>query len=128
MSTFKVDTLQSTTGGVTTLTKQHAAKLIVKYDMNGAVQGTSLNCSSVIDTTNGRLSPQFTNSFTNAHYVFQATCSDTLGGSNKAQIVNQDYGGTVSSSETRAGMVEGNGANVYTDAEFCSVTLFGDLT
>ena len=62
-----------------------------------------------------------------ANYVFQATCSDTLGGSNKAQIVNQDYGGTVSSSETRAGIVEGDGANTYTDAEFCSVTLFGDL-
>ncbi len=127
MSTFKVNTLQSVTGGVTTLTKQHAAKLIVKYNMSGAVQGTSLNVYSVVDSATGRHSQQFTKDFTTAKFVFSATTSDTLGGSNHAMIVAQDYGNTVSSSETRVGMVDGDDGNVYSDTDFCSVTLFGDL-
>jgi len=128
MSTLEVSNLNDgTTTVATTFVTNGSAKVIVKYNMSGVIQGTSMNVSSVTDASTGRLSPQFASSFSDANYVFQATCSDTLGGSNKAQIVNQDYGGTVSSSETRASMVEGDGANTYTDAEFCSVTLFGDL-
>ena len=126
MSTLTVTNIKAT-GETASRAVSGVAAVIVKYNMSGVIQGTSMNVSSVTDTSNGRLSPQFTSAFSDANYVFQATCSDTLGGSNKAQIVNQDYGGTVSSSETRAGIVEGDGANTYTDAEFCSVTLFGDL-
>ena len=126
MSTITVTNIKAT-GETASRSATSVAAVIVRYNMSGAIQGTSINVSSITDSATGRLSPQFTNAFTNANYVFQATCSDTLGGSNKAQIVNQDYGGTVSSSETRAGMVDGANANTYTDAEFCSVTLFGDL-
>ena len=132
--TIAFDTLQ-TSGQITGTAKSvdtdyvvsGSAKLSVKYNMSGAIQGTSLNVSSITDTSSGRLEKNFTNSFSNANYIFSATCSDTLGGSNKATVVNQDNSSTVSSSQTRAGMVAGDNGNIYTDAEFCSVNLFGDL-
>ena len=128
MSELRADTITGSDGtSPVTLTGQTAAKLIVKYNMSGAIQGTSLNVSSVTDAASGRQSPQFTSSFSDANYVFSATCSDTLGGSNKAMIVNQDNAGTQSSSETRVSMVDGDNGNIYSDAEFCSVNLFGDL-
>jgi len=111
----------------TTYVINGSAKLAVKYNMSGAIQGTSLNVSSVTDASNGRQSPQFTNSFSDANYVFSATVSDTLGGSSHAMIVNQDYASTVSTSETRVGIVDGDNGNIYSDADFCSVNLFGDL-
>ena len=114
-------------GSATTSLQQGLCKLSVKYNMSGVIQGTSLNVSSITDTATGRLEKNFTNSFSNANYIFSATCSDTLGGSNKATVVNQDNSSTVSSSQTRAGMVAGDNGNIYTDAEFCSVNLFGDL-
>ena len=132
--TIAFDTLQ-TSGQITGTAKSvdtdyvvsGSAKLSVKYNMSGAIQGTSLNVSSITDTSSGRLEKNFTNSFSNANYIFSATCSDTLGGSNKATVVNQDNSSTVSSSQTRAGIVDSANGNTYTDAEFCSVNLFGDL-
>ena len=111
----------------TTYVINGSAKLIVKYNMSGTIQGTSLNVTSVTDAATGRQSPQFVNSFSDANYVLSATCSDTLGGANHAMIANQDYSNTVSSSETRVGIVDGDNGNTFSDADFCSVNLFGDL-
>jgi len=128
MSTLNVaNVTDGTTSVPTGYVVNGSAKVIVKYNASGAIQGTSMNVSSVTDSATGRLSPQFSSSFSNANYVFLATASDTLGGSNKAMIVNQDYGGTVSASETRTGIVSGDNANTYSDPEFCSVSLFGSL-
>lgn len=69
MSTFKVDTLQSTTGGVTTLTKQSAAKAWVNFAGNPvAVNNTSLNISSIDDDGTGQYGVNFTSAMSNATY------------------------------------------------------------
>ena len=83
MSTIKVDTLQSTGGGVTTLTKQTASKYFIKYDaINNEVDG-SLNSSSVSDDETGVQTYNYTNNFTGADYasvagmVSRSTGNDT---------------------------------------------------
>ena len=54
MSTFKVDTLQSTTGGVTTLTKQSAAKAWVNFNGTGTPAfRDSFGASSLSDISGG---------------------------------------------------------------------------
>ena len=55
MSTLKADTIQSTSGGAATLTKQHAAKAWVNF--NGTIHDyyDSFNHSSLTDTWTGQL-------------------------------------------------------------------------
>lgn len=67
MSTFKVDTLQSTTGGAVTLTGQSAAKGWLSSYTEGTVND-SLNISSGTDNASGDATYSFTNSFANVNY------------------------------------------------------------
>ena len=64
MSTFKVDTLQSTTGGVTTLTGQSAAKAfsVINLSSGNAIR-KSLNLASITDIGTGTVESNFTNAF-----------------------------------------------------------------
>ena len=73
MSTFKVDTLQSTTGGVTTLTGQTGAKCWLNYKgtSTNSIRG-SYNVSSVTDNTTGDYTTNFTNSMSSADYSVTA--------------------------------------------------------
>ena len=69
MSTIKVDTVQSSGGGVTALTQQNASKYFIKYDaINNGVDG-SLNNSSVSDDGTGVQTYNYTNNFTGADYA-----------------------------------------------------------
>lgn len=81
MSTFKVDTLQSTTGGVTTLTKQSAAKMWV--DVTGVSTASinkSLNTSGLADNGTGDYTVSFTNNFDSGNYSVVAEVNFTTGG------------------------------------------------
>ena len=69
MSTIKVDTIQSTGGGVTTLTKQTASKYFIKYDAINNGNDGSLNSSSVSDDGTGVQTYNYTNNFTGADYA-----------------------------------------------------------
>jgi hypothetical protein len=69
MSTIKVDTLQSTGGGVTTLTQQNASKYFIKYDAINNGNDGSLNSSSVSDDGTGVQTYNYTNNFTGADYA-----------------------------------------------------------
>ncbi len=126
MSTITVTNIKAT-GETASRAVSGVAAVIVRYNMSGAIQGTSMNVSSVTDSGGGRQSPQFTNAFSDANYICMATVTDTLGVSNHGMIVNQDNSGTVSASETRIGIVDGDDGNTYSDAEFANVSLFGDL-
>jgi hypothetical protein len=53
MSTLKADTIQSTSGGAATLTKQHAAKAWVDYSGSGTSYNASFNASSATDNSTG---------------------------------------------------------------------------
>tara|TARA_B100000242_G_C42926612_1_gene429706 strand:+ start:227 stop:625 length:399 start_codon:yes stop_codon:yes gene_type:complete len=71
MSTLKADTIQNTSGGAATLTKQHAAKHFVIYDCTDSSRAiqNSLNCSSLSDLATGQTSVSYTNNFSDVHYT-----------------------------------------------------------
>jgi len=69
MSTLKADTIQSTSGGAATLTKQSAAKAWITYkgtSTNAIME--SLNMASVIDNGTGDYTMSFTNSMNTSEY------------------------------------------------------------
>ena len=66
MSTLKADTIQSTSGGAATLTKQQAAKHWVNYDAVDQATRGSLNQSSLTDHAQGDFSSFYTNVISSA--------------------------------------------------------------
>ena len=69
MSTLKADTIQSTSGGAATLTKQSAAKAWITYkgtSTNAIME--SFNMSGVVDNGTGDYTMSFTNSMNTAEY------------------------------------------------------------
>ena len=69
MSTLKADTIQSTSGGAATLTKQSAAKAWITYKgtSTNAIK-ESLNMASVTDNGTGDYTMSFTNSMNTSEY------------------------------------------------------------
>ena len=70
MSTLKADTIQSTSGGAATLTKQQAAKIWSNFDgtTSGITPRDSFNVSSVGDTNTGTYTINHTNAMSNNDY------------------------------------------------------------
>ena len=68
MSTLKADTIQSTSGGAATLTKQHAAKSWIN-EFEGTSIGDSFNCTSLTDVATGIASHSFVNAHSNKYYA-----------------------------------------------------------
>ena len=66
MSTLKADTIQSTSGGAATLTKQEAIKFLVNYDAVNQTTDSSRNQSSLTDNGTGDFTSAFTSSFSGA--------------------------------------------------------------
>ena len=66
MSTVHCNTVQTSSGGAVTLTKQEALKFWVTYDAKDQTTRGSLNQSSLTDETTGRFHSSFTNSFSSA--------------------------------------------------------------
>jgi len=70
MSTLKADTIQSTSGGVATLTGQQAAKLTLHYDqVNGPSVLSSHNVTSVTDAATGQWEAIPTSSFSSVDAI-----------------------------------------------------------
>jgi len=68
MSTLKADTIQSTSGGAATLTKQSANQAFVRFNGTGTLAvNKSLNHSSVTDNATGNYTPVYTNNFSDAN-------------------------------------------------------------
>lgn len=68
MSTLKADTIQNTSGGAATLTKQSANKAWTSIDHAAASTHDSFNQSSFSDSSTGRGHITFTSSFSSATY------------------------------------------------------------
>jgi len=68
MSTLKADTIQNTSGGAVTLTKQQAAKAYINQD-----EGTSIiksfNVASLVDNATGDYIVNLTNNMSDANYI-----------------------------------------------------------
>jgi len=70
MSTLKADTIQSTSGGAATLTKQHAAKAWFNLNAIGTeAYRDTFNIGSVTDNATGDFSHNFTNAMNNSNHV-----------------------------------------------------------
>ena len=93
MSTLKADTIQSTSGGAATLTKQQAAKAWVNYDAVDQATKGSLNQSSLTDHGTGDFSSFYTNNISSSEdKCILALAYNTI-----------DEGSSVASGAARAG-------------------------
>ena len=120
MSTLKADTIQSTGGGAATLTKQHAAKVWIKFDMSSSfTTEDSFNVSSLDDDGAGDFGLNFTNSMNNANYAAPASAGD-----DNANVLTNF--GTVSTS-SMDGQTRQTEANSAIDKPNNSVCILGDL-
>lgn len=79
MSTLKADTIQSTSGGAATLTKQSAAKAWATTSDSAVVQD-SFNVSSGTDHGTGDFSYALTNAYANTNHAMAASSSHTGAG------------------------------------------------
>lgn len=81
MSTLKADTIQNTSGGAATLTKQSAAKAWVHINMSTASNVDSFNISTITDDGSGTFDATYTTAQATANYVI-STAGDDNSGSN----------------------------------------------
>ena len=78
MSTLKADTIQNTSGGAVTLTKQSAAKAWASVDQTGTIAvDDSINVTSATDNSTGDYTLNYTSSFSNSNYVLTGAAGDT---------------------------------------------------
>jgi len=76
MSTLKADTIQNTSGGAATLTKQSAAKAWVHFDGSGTVDiDASFNIGSLTDNGTGNYTTAFSSSMNSATYSITTACN-----------------------------------------------------
>jgi hypothetical protein len=68
MSTLKADTIQSTSGGAATLTKQEATKARIRFNAGTSIND-SFNVASLTDDGTGDYHYNFTNAMGNANYT-----------------------------------------------------------
>ena len=123
MSTLKADTIQSTSGGAATLTKQTAPKARVLYNQASPQVLDSLNNSSMTDSSTGFFDMNLTNAMDSTNYVchFNAT------------VVNSHVGQALdvrnAASDTNASRIEVFYAenNSAQDSTRNNLSLLGDL-
>ena len=121
MSTLRADTIQNTSGGAATLTKQSAAKVLLWFDGNTSnTIENSFNISSVTDVSNGKYYPNVTNSL--------ASTKEIISGET-ARNGNPNLSGTNGNTQNSSSQIiclTSNPSGSETDAEFC-MAAHGDL-
>jgi len=138
MSTLKADTIQNTSGGAATLTKQVAAKHAGIYDAAGTAYSI-INQSSVSDDATGKFVYNYTNNFSSNDervFTFGHHNSGDNGSSQSSGAIRGPSGGmidgehAIATSATHADHRYGssaasNGAN--TDISHNNTSCYGDL-
>ena len=122
MSTLKADTIQSTSGGAATLTKQHAAKAWATK--NAGAEKDSFGCSGFVDNGTGNHDINFTSAFNNALYSCLLTASDNPGTANDYVAVT--VSGSVAAGSYRYYTYRASN-NTQTDLPYVSSAFHGDL-
>ena len=74
MSTVHCNTIQTSSGGAVTLTKQEACKVRCNYDSINNTIKSSLNASSVTDHGTGQFSIILTNNMSDADFAIAGLC------------------------------------------------------
>jgi hypothetical protein len=110
MSTLKADTIQNTSGGAVTLTKQSAAKAWSIFDqVNSNTIDDSFNISTITDRGTGSIYGNYTNSMSSVNYAVMGASSPSASGSMSATNQNRS---TISSADTASRY----SMNVYADS------------
>lgn len=120
MSTVHCNTVQTSSGGPVTLTKQSAAKAWVNF--NGVTFGSrdSFNVSSLDDDGTGTYGVNFSSSFSDGNY----SATSTTGGGGAINIPYDDY--TQTASSYTIGIRRTDTANFF-DASRIHYSMNGDL-
>ena len=126
MSTLKADTIQSTSGGAATLTKQDAAKCWGYFSTGFSSVQDSLNISSLDDDGTGNGGANFTSSFANATYSTAQNLVWVINTGNQVRCWGGDSQAT-GSFEFSTGYVDGSGTWNYYDDTAPSLQIHGDL-
>ena len=143
MSTLKADTIQSTSGGAATLTKQQAAKFILTYDAVNQTNDNGLNNSSTTDVSTGEFRGNAVNAFATATGQTQCVSAYNAVDDNGDRVIDatrgiQAWPGAHSESSERAFSTNvfvyttGFGANYNSNGAIYDliasyVVIFGDL-
>ena len=126
MSTLKADTIQSTSGGAATLTKQSAAKAFYTGDMNtsNTIVNDSLNAASVTDGGTGK----FTFAITSAMSSINHTITSNGGTNFGDQLgVNTDQAGfNRTTTQVRFSVTRSTSDSMH-DPSTLDAAYFGDL-
>ena len=138
MSTLKADTIVASDGSSpVTLTKQEAVKHNMSYDAVSTTTRSSLNQSSLTDSSTGKFKSNLTNNFASAtdkvsiHTCYDRFASDGATDDNRGSSGSTEDGAQVLSTSiisTRTGYganTSSNGAVVDFDAHY--IATFGDL-
>lgn len=127
MSTVHCNTVQTSSGGAVTLTKQSAAKVWVHYVGGSAIQN-SLSASSLIDNGTGRDQISFVSSFFDTNYAVAASSKDG-GGYNDSMILGADSAGTMTTGayEFFHRNVASGGVGNPNDVSIGQASIHGDL-
>ena len=126
MSTLKADTIQSTSGGAATLTKQQAAKAWVDYSGAGTTYNDSFNASSATDNGTGDVTLSFTSSLSNANYACSGMTTSVASFDDEG-FVHLNYTGGRATGSCRFGVTDAhNNCDVF-DYDPVMVIIHGDL-
>ena len=121
MSTLKADTIQNTSGGAVTLTKQSATKAWANFNGTGTIaERDSFNVSTLDDNGTGRYDVNTTNNFVNSDYVPNVTVGFSADTGRYGEVT--DY---KSSGEVEVGARNSGGSSV--DNAGIAVAIHGDL-
>ena len=124
MSTLKADTIQNTSGGAATLTKQEVPKARLMYDQANTNIDGSFNISSVDDAAAGRHQANFTSNLS-LGFATTASSSDTSSGQNDTSV--RGGGNSVTTQVTTGYQVLTYKTTTATDMELDASVSVGDL-
>jgi len=125
MSTLQTNTIQTSSGGPVTLTKQSAAKAWGDYDATSNSMRNSFNIASVTDNGGpGDFTYAWSNSFDSANYAPAGTAGSGRGGGNTNCVI-APTDTTFTSSQVRTGAIDLGGT--YRDVQDNLLHVMGDL-
>ena len=128
MSTLKADTIQSTSGGAATLTKQNAAKALLLFNqLSGtATSVRTMNISGLVDGANGMSTVSFTNNFDAVDYC-HLTGGSTDSGNVNCATINRDDSASASTTSSMPILVQTSSTTTDDNRDFNSIGWLGDL-
>tara|TARA_Y100001972_G_scaffold119727_1_gene161343 strand:- start:53 stop:442 length:390 start_codon:yes stop_codon:yes gene_type:complete len=128
MSTLKADTIQNTSGGAATLTKQQAAKVVCTFDgtSGSATVRTSFNVSSTDDDAKGSYGVNFTSAMSGTEFT---AVGSTIGDSSTTLRVGSVVSALSANTATSINFssAETEGSVDYRDYTHINTLVHGDL-